>query len=285
MGQQTTRLADARHGDPTPPGTAPVRSLTLLGTRVDDVTFEEAEAIIADWVARRARAMVVTPNPEIVMAARRQPALRRALAGAGLAIPDGIGLLLAARLAGDRLRQHVRGTDLVHRLAARSRTAGWRWFLLGGGPGVAEAAARYLRECYPGLQVVGTFAGRAAADGDTETRARLAEAGAVDILLVAYGAPRQELWMVRNLPAVDVAVAIGVGGVLDFFAGRRRRAPAIVRRLELEWLWRLAIEPSRWRRQLALPRFAFLALAAALTRRWREARLTSPPPPPPTAPR
>ena len=235
-------------------------SLDILGVRVDDVTYVEALGLLREYVASRVPHYVVTPNPEFVMAARRDRLFRAALASAALAVPDGGGLLLAARLWGRPFREQVRGTDLVYRLAALGPREGHRWFLLGAAPGVAEAAGRQLVARYPGLQVVGTYPGSPRPEDDAVTGAAIRAAGPVDVLLVAYGAPGQECWMARNVPVLGVPVAIGIGGVLDYIAGRTPRAPRWLRELGLEWLFRLLIQPWRWRRQLALPHFALLAL-------------------------
>jgi N-acetylglucosaminyldiphosphoundecaprenol N-acetyl-beta-D-mannosaminyltransferase len=211
--------------------------------------------------------VVTTPNPEIVMLARRDPAFRATLNRAALNIPDGIGLVLAARLAGRRLRQHVQGTDLVLLLAAESERAGQRWFLLGGEEGAAAQAARVLADRFPGLQVVGAEPGSPLAEADPGVRERIAAVAPVDVLLVAYGAPRQEQWLDRNLAALEIPVGIGVGGVFNYLSGAAPRAPAWVRRVHFEWLHRLLTQPWRWRRQLALPVFAALAIRAGLSAR------------------
>jgi len=242
-------------------------SLTIFGVRVDDVTEDEAVARCERFIAE-GRRIVATPNPEIVMAARDDRDLRHALAHADLAIPDGGGLLLAARLWHRPFREQVRGSDLTTRLLARAATRGWRVFLLGGGPGVANAAAAAIKTRWPTAQIVGTYAGLADEVNDAATRAAVAAAGRIDILLVAYGASRQERWMIRNLPALDVGVALGVGGTLDFLSGRVRRAPLWIRRARLEWLFRLLIQPWRWRRQLQAARFfPLIALNAPRERR------------------
>jgi N-acetylglucosaminyldiphosphoundecaprenol N-acetyl-beta-D-mannosaminyltransferase len=260
-----------RHGeyDAVMAAASKVQAIDVLGTLVHDVTEDEALDLLTGFVISGAPHQVFTPNPEIVMVARRDAAFRAVLNGADLSIPDGIGLLLAARMAGTPFRQHVRGTDLVLRLANESATRGWRWFLLGAAPGVAEQAGRYLASRFAGLVVAGTRPGTPAANGDAETQAAIAAAAPVHVLLVAYGAPAQERWIARNSPAIGVPVQIGVGGVFNFFAGRSPRAPAWVRRLELEWAYRLATEPWRWRRQLVLPRFAALAAAEAVRQRGR----------------
>jgi N-acetylglucosaminyldiphosphoundecaprenol N-acetyl-beta-D-mannosaminyltransferase len=241
-----------------------MRAVDILGVRVDDVTYAESVALIERFVEERGPHSIVTPNPEIVMLARREPLYRAVLARSALAIPDGIGLLWAARWLGSPLRQHVRGADLVYRLAARSVQLGWRWYLLGAADGVAKLAAVELERRYPGLRVVGAAPGSPHHQDDRAIRRLIALAGPVDVILVAYGAPTQELWLDRNLGPLDIPVGIGVGGVLDYLSGRVPRAPRWMRRLELEFLHRLVIEPWRWRRQLALPRFALLAVAAAV---------------------
>jgi len=137
-------------------------------------------------------------------------------------------------------------------LAQRCAAFGYRLYLLGAAPGVAEAAAVRLQELAPGLEIAGTYAGSPASSEEDEIIERIRAARA-DVLCVAYGAPAQELWIWRNLSRLPVAVAMGVGGAYDFLAGRQRRAPRIMQRMGLEWLYRLYREPWRWRRMLALP--------------------------------
>ena len=243
------------------------RAVDILGARVDDVTYPEALAILLEAIDARVPHVVTTPNPEFVMLARRDVAFRAALNRAALNIPDGIGLVLAARLAGERLRAHVQGTDLVLMLAAESVKRGDRWFLLGGQGDVAARAARALEHDFPGLQVAGALAGSPLPGDDIAMRSAIRAAGRVDVLLVAYGAPKQELWLDRNLRELQIPVGIGVGGVFNYLSGATPRAPRWVRRLHFEWLHRLISQPWRWRRQLALPAFAALALRHAVRRR------------------
>jgi len=212
--------------------------------------------------------VVTTPNPEFVMLARRDRDFRAVLDRAALNIPDGIGLVLAARLAGDQLREHVQGTDLVLMLAADSAKRGERWFLLGGRGDVAEQAARWLAREFPGLQIAGATSGSPLAEDDPHVRSAILAAGRVDVVLVAYGAPKQEYWLDRNLATLGIPVGIGVGGVFDYLSGAVPRAPRWVRRLHFEWCHRLITQPWRWRRQLALPVFGALAVGHAARRRW-----------------
>lgn len=229
--------------------------------------YHEAIAIVREAIDQRTPIVVTTPNPEFVMLARRNRRFRDALNRAGLNIPDGIGLIVAARLAGERLRQHVQGTDLVLRLGTESAKRGERWFFLGGAGDVASRAAEIMATAYPGLEIAGAMPGSPRAEDDADVRSAIAAAGRVDLILVAYGAPKQEFWLHRNLGALGIPVGIGVGGVFNYLSGDVPRAPLLVRRLHAEWLHRLITQPWRWRRQLALPLFALLALQDGLRRR------------------
>ena len=245
------------------------RKRRVLGVRVDDVTYNDAldfcaSVAGADTDRTAPPRYVVTPNPEFAILARRLPDFAAILEGASLAVPDGVGLRIAARLQGAPLREQVRGTDLAYGLVGWAAETGRRVFLLGAAPGVAEAAAAALVRAWPGLLVAGAFGGDGLPAGDVVTRGAVIAAGRCDLLLVAYGAPKQERWIARNLAGLDVGVAIGVGGVLDFMAGRVHRAPPWMRRAGLDWLFRLAMQPSRMRRQAStLPIFAVLALVEA----------------------
>ena len=246
------------------------RRADILGVLVDDVLMTEATGLVMDWIAaRQPSRLVVTPNPEMVMAARSRPDFLSLLNGAALAVPDGIGLVWAARLLGAPLRTTVPGVALVEALAPLGARRGHRWFLLGGRDGVAAVAGARLAERHPGLTIAGAFEGEPGAAGDASARAAILAAGPVDLLLVAYGAPGQERWLARNLSAVGAPVGIGVGGTFNFVAGRSRRPPAWIEGAGFGWLFRLVTEPWRWRRQLALPRFAALVAVEAARRRTR----------------
>lgn len=203
---------------------------------------------------------ICTTNPEFVMTAQHDSAFKTVLNRADLCIPDGVGLLYASYLTGTPLEERVAGSDLVFELANLSQTLDQRLFLLGAAPGIAEAAAAILVNRYPGLQIAGTYAG----SPDPRERDMIVEMvnrSQADILFVAYGAPRQDKWIYDNRERLtSVRVALGVGGALDFVTGKATRAPKWVRRIGFEWLHRLIKEPWRWRRMLALPRFAWHVL-------------------------
>ena len=227
---------------------------TLLGVPIDPLTQEAA----VEWVARaidegRPR-LVISVNPERIMHARRDPEFAAVLADADLALADGAGVLWAARRLGHSLPERVAGVDFVRALAARGAADGWRFFFLGGGPGVAEAAGRALQQMYPGFILAGTHAGSPDLSADSASLAAVRSSGA-QVLLLAYGAAAEEAWLARNLGRSGATIGMGVGGALDFISGRARRAPPWMRDRGLEWLHRLGQEPWRWRRMLALPRF------------------------------
>jgi N-acetylglucosaminyldiphosphoundecaprenol N-acetyl-beta-D-mannosaminyltransferase len=225
-----------------------------LGVRVDGVTFDEALARCLELADGPPGSHVVTVNPEFVVAAGRDPAFRDVLNAAALALPDAVGVVWAARWLGVPFPERVAGADLAPAVAGGLGAVGRTVFLLGAAPGVAELAAATLEADY-GARCAGTYAGspRGADFDEIATRVRQAAPAA---LFVAFGAPAQDLWIHRYSDALGVPLMMGVGGTLDFLAGRRRRAPRTIQRAGFEWLWRLVLEPWRWRRQLALPRFA-----------------------------
>lgn len=238
-------------------------TVDILGVRVDNVDCVEALTRIEGFIHSSAPHQVVTVNPEFIVAAQSHTAFRAVLNSASLAVPDGVGLLWAAALLGTPLRERVAGSDLVPGIAALAAQRGYRLFLLGAAPGVAEEAGRRLRDQNPGLIIAGTYAGSPALE-EERTIVSLIHLAAPHVLLVAYGAPQQDLWIARNLTRLNVPVAMGVGGTFDFIAGKTVRAPLWMRRAGLEWLHRLWHEPWRWRRMLALPEFVVLVVKARL---------------------
>jgi N-acetylglucosaminyldiphosphoundecaprenol N-acetyl-beta-D-mannosaminyltransferase len=205
--------------------------------------------------------LVVTVNPEFVMQAGRDAAFARVLASADLCLPDGNGVVWAARRQGCNLREPVSGVDLVGPLAAMCVTRSLRLFLLGAAPGVAADLAAGLRAAHQGLEV-DSHSGAPDPASDAETLRRIHD-HRTDVLLVAFGAPAQELWIDRLKNRLGVTVAIGVGGAFDYLTGRIPRAPLWMRRARLEWLARLARQPWRIRRMSVLPLYAIKVLRSS----------------------
>lgn len=205
--------------------------------------------------------LVATVNPEFVMQARKHPEFARVLASADLCLPDGIGVVWAARRQGCNIKEPVAGTDMLPHLAAMCARRGLRLFLLGAGPGVANELATQLRAANSTLEVA-AHSGDPGPAGDDEAL-KLIHAHRADVLLVAYGAPKQELWIDRLKQRLEVRVAVGVGGAFDYLTGRVPRAPLWMRRVGLEWLHRLVRQPWRIRRMTVLPVFAIEVLRSS----------------------
>lgn len=231
-------------------------AIRILGVRVDVLTYDGLLATIGEFIGEGAPHQIATVNPEFVMEAQGNAVFHSVLERSDLCMADGVGLLWAARRQGHPLPARVTGSDGVPLIAERAAQMGWRLFLLGAAPGVAERTAQLLVDRYPGLEIGGTHSGSPA---DTEAREIIAmiRAASPHILFVAFGAPQQDLWIARHCDALRVPVMMGVGGAFDHISGVRLRAPKWVQRLNLEWLFRLFTQPWRWRRQLALPRFVW----------------------------
>jgi N-acetylglucosaminyldiphosphoundecaprenol N-acetyl-beta-D-mannosaminyltransferase len=234
-------------------------SIAILGVRVSNVDVPESVAIIEGLIESGTSHQLVTVNTEFVMAAQKDAEFKAIIHAAALALPDGFGLLWAARFLGHPLKERVTGVDTVQRIAGLAAHKGYRLFLLGAAEGVADLCAQQLSSKYPNLQIVGTYSGSPAIEEEDEIVALVKQAKP-DVLFVAYGAPQQDKWIARNLERLGVPLAMGVGGAFDFIAGIAVRAPQWVQQLGLEWLHRLCREPWRWRRMSALPRFVGLVI-------------------------
>lgn len=257
-----------------------MQHIDVLGVKISKVTYESAIRAVEGFLGDGKKHYIVTPNPEFLVLADKDQEFRRILNQADLAIPDGVGLRVGTR---------VTGTDLMLKLCKLAAKKGYSVFLLGGRGGVAKEAAKRLEKQFANLNIVGTYEGNPREEFDEDIYRKL-EAGrlklerklearrwkrasrrpvsglkslvssqasslkplasSIDFLFVAYGAPRQEKWIAKNLPKIPVKVAMGVGGAFDFIAGKKRRAPLPLRRLGLEWVWRLIQEPQRFPRIL-----------------------------------
>lgn len=253
-------------------GPSPVTRTTVrarvLGCPVDIVDMATAVRTLVEIVERRRAdatshpAVVITLNPEMVMIARRSPEFSSVLESAALVVPDGIGVVRALRRRGHSEVERVGGADLIAQYLPEAARRAHRIALVGGAPGVANAARQRMVRAHPGLQVV------AASDGPPgHATASEIEKARPEMVLAAFGAGRQEIFLDRYLGPIGAATGIGVGGSLDFLAGWVRRAPSAVRRVGLEWAWRLALQPWRLRRQSVLPVYWWLERREAATLR------------------
>ncbi|MHB8177207.1 MAG: WecB/TagA/CpsF family glycosyltransferase [Vulcanimicrobiaceae bacterium] len=234
-------------------------SVDILGCRLDPLDADAAVEAIVQLADAHAGAAVVTLGTEMVVYAQRDTRFRAVINSAALCLCDTVGVLAVARKRGATLRQRVTGVELVERLCARVAQTGQSVYFLGGAPGVAAQAAARLQERLPQLRIAGTRDGYFEPERSGQIAGEIARSGAA-LLFVGMGSPRQEFWLAEWLGTSAAGVGLGVGGSFDVLSGRVARAPAAWRRLGLEWLYRLVNEPSRWRRQLALPYFLWLVL-------------------------
>jgi N-acetylglucosaminyldiphosphoundecaprenol N-acetyl-beta-D-mannosaminyltransferase len=241
------------------------RRVNLLGLWVDRVTIEEALTAIQAFLHAARPHQIVTANLDFLRLGRQDAGFRALVNSADLVVADGMPLVWASHMHREPLPQRISGVDLIHACARIAATQGYRIFLLGAAPGVADEAAAALERLYPGLHIAGTYAPPFTGDPAANDARALAAVRSVrpDILLVAFGAPRQEEWISNNKAALNIPVCMGVGGSLDMLAGRVRRAPRWMQHSGLEWLFRLLQEPRRlWKRYLVhdLPVFVRLLI-------------------------
>ena len=237
--------------------------INILGVWFSNVNYQQVLEYLLKIVKNDSRGhFLVTPNPEILMLADRSSEYEEALNSADLALADGVGITWAAKVVGKSFIARIAGVDLVENLcrdvAKRPITVGF----LGGGRGVAEKTADCLSKKYPRLQISLIYEG--GPDNKTldfiKKETEKLNGKKIDILFVAFGSPKQELWIYSNLKDLSAKLTIGVGGAFDFISGNVKRAPIWIRKIGLEWLFRLIVQPWRIKRQLSLIKFIVLVL-------------------------
>lgn len=228
---------------------------TVLHVPIDVVTMSEAVATLEQFILQKRPHLIATANAEMVMLAQEDRELASILSQCHLVVPDGAGVVWAARYQGYTIPERVAGYDLAQNLLALAAEKGYRVFMFGSHPDVIGKAKHFALERYPGLRIVGTRHGFFKEQDESEIVQQIIEAKP-DILLAALGVPKQEKWLSRNLAKLNVPVCMGVGGTFDVMAGAVQRAPLWMQRASLEWLFRLIQQPQRALRMLALPRFA-----------------------------
>ena len=233
----------------------------ILGVAFDNTTMDEAVGRAMSLLEQEGPHLVVTPNPEIVRLAQSDREFAGLIAGADLVLPDGVGIIYAAKILGRPLKARVPGVDFASALMDAMAKTGKRLFLLGAKPGVAEEAARRLAGQHPGLIVCGTHDGYFQEDAPVVQAIRAARA---DVVFVCLGAPKQEKWAAAHGADTGARLFVGLGGSLDVFAGQVERAPEGWQKLGLEWLYRTIRQPSRLKRVAKLPLFLCSAVGARL---------------------
>ena len=228
--------------------------INIMGVPVDMVNYDEALARFRSFVEEDGVSLIVTPNSEIVVNAGKNEALMDAIKQAEMVIPDGIGLVYASKLLGHPLQERVTGIDFLGKALEYLAQTGKTAFLFGSKPGIAERAAEQMEKAYPGLKICGCRNGYFKEEEEEEILREINEA-APDLLCVALGSPKQELFVLKYKDRLKAKAAIGVGGSLDVWSGDLKRAPEFYRKHGLEWLYRFIQEPSRYKRMAALPLF------------------------------
>ena len=227
------------------------RRVNLLDTYIDRIDLDGAVAQIDQYVRSGAPHQVVTANVDFLRLSTEDRAFRDLINTSDLVVPDGMPLLWAARLMGDPLLERVTGVELMVECARLASAQDYRVFLLGAGPGVALEAGAVLSDAFPSLSIAGTYAppvGPFSAQ-ENEKMVRMIQEMKPDLLFVAFGAPKQDQWIRAHMHRLHVPVCVGVGGSFDLIAGRVQRAPVWMRDHGLEWLFRVAQEPTRlWKR-------------------------------------
>ena len=232
--------------------------IDVMGVGFDDLTRDGAVALCKNLIEEHRSAYMVTPNPEIVMASWDDPALREAISNADLVIPDGIGVVKAAKILGTPLKERLPGIEIGEAILQYAAQSGKKVFLLGAKPGVADLAADRMREMFPGIDICGVNDGYFKDDAAVIEKINAAKP---DFLMVCLGFPKQEMWMAQNASKLDVGFMAGLGGSLDVFAGTVLRAPEKWQRMNAEWLYRCIKEPWRFKRIARLPLFILKAIA------------------------
>ena len=238
--------------------------IEILGVPIDCVDMKQSLETVDDMVREGVAKTVIAVNAEKIIKARNDSKLLDLLRSAGLLIPDGIGGVLAAKILFGKSLSRVPGAELMPAICERSVKKGYKLFLLGAAPEVNEKAVDVLKKLYPGINIVGHQHGYFSEDGTQDLIERINDSG-TDVLFIALGSPRQELWMEEYLPRLNVKVCQGVGGTFDVIAGKVKRAPKIFRKTYLEWLYRLLMQPKRIFRQTTYPKFVYLVLKQKLS--------------------
>ncbi len=241
---------------------SPPAAINIRGIRLTNLGAEDAQNAIDAALIAKAPVQIAFVNADCVNLAASDPIYRETLAGMDWVFTDGIGMKIAGKMLGQPVRENVNGTDLFPRLCAQFASSGHRVFLLGAKPGVATQVAAWAAASFPGMIIAGTQDGYFD-EAETDRVLRTIRQSGADVLFVAMGAPRQEKWIRQYAAKTGATVTLGVGGLFDYYSGNIPRAPLWMRRLGLEWIFRLIQEPGRlWKRYL-VGNWVFMARVTA----------------------
>ena len=257
--QKSQKQANTQNSQKAHSNTQDLVKKNILGVGITDASSKDILKYIVQNIQKSVSPYyIVTPNPEMIVLAHKNPDFRIALNGAKIALNDGVGVGLAAQSMGTPLIERFTGVDLVERLCKEVSDWPITVGFLGGGPGVAELTSNCLVKRYPNLKI--SFIGQEWSKDGFDLLEKGQGARNVDILFVAFGAPKQEFWMADNVGKIPVKVLVGVGGAFDYISGKVPRAPKVFRTIGMEWLFRLVVQPWRIKRQLALGEFMWMVI-------------------------
>lgn len=225
----------------------------ILGIHFVNKGFHEVVDFLTEQIQKERKTFLVTANPEIIMYARENAEYEDIVQTADIVVPDGFGVILASKILNSPLRERVTGYDLTIRLLELANQKQWRIYLLGGQDKTNKKAIERIRSQYPNVIIAGSHHGFF--DWNENTIVEKIYATKPDIIFVALGFPKQEKWIAKNISTFTKGLFMGVGGSIDVLAGEVKRAPKIWQKINLEWFYRLIMQPSRWRRMLVLPQF------------------------------
>ncbi|MCW5934809.1 MAG: WecB/TagA/CpsF family glycosyltransferase [Fimbriimonadia bacterium] len=234
-------------------------TITVLGAKVHAVGMDQTLQCIESFIVSREPHLVLTADATAFVIAHGDPEFQAIWQCADLVTPDGVGLLWAAKRAGTPLKERVSGVDIVREMARLSHERGYKLFLLGAAPDIAEAAAQNLLKSYPQARFVGIRDGYFS-EGDEVALLEQIRQAQPDVLIAAMGMPKQEKWLMRHKDRLNVPVSIGVGGSFDVYSGKVKRAPKLFQAVGMEWLWRLLQDPKKIGKVKNLPRFVSLVM-------------------------
>ncbi|WP_019915039.1 WecB/TagA/CpsF family glycosyltransferase [Paenibacillus sp. HW567] len=236
-----------------------IPTVPIFGIRVSKVDMKATVSYLTEAVRNREPHQVITANPIMVMTALDNPAYMEIMKSAELVVPDGTGVVWAAEYCHEPVAERVAGFDLLHELLHQGESYNWKVYLLGSTPEVIGETATRLQSQYPGIIIAGYHDGFFGPEADEEILNTINQAQP-DLLFVARGADSQEPWIAKYKSRLNIPVMMGVGGSFDVISGKSRRAPKAFQKLRAEWLYRLLKEPTRYKRMLALPKFAVKVL-------------------------
>ena len=230
----------------------------IRGIPFDSITFSDAVSVAERAIYEKRQTVVHRPNAEILQRCIEEKEILNIVSSAELILPDGAGVLLAAKILGTPIKEKIAGVEFGEEILALSAKNGYSVYFLGGKPDVAATAAQKMRERYTGLNIVGFHDGYFDKNGaENDDVIDAINKTKTDILYVCLGSPAQEIWVYKNRKKLCASLVLCLGGSLDIYAGTAKRAPKAFIAMRLEWLWRLLCQPSRLPRMMKIPKFIF----------------------------